>query len=162
MNTTQQLLGILPDINQYLDFTISFSKDCKVSQAICSYTTLEFRCNSSQQHLVSHLTLRVPLPNQNNFLGREARIRKGKKVQKGRKMGEGVRHQVYNILLKNIDKHYQKKKKTCLFHTALTNTLNNFQNLDGRLRTEACHHKQTKSVMTAYLNLYQRKSILPN
>lgn len=111
MNTTQQLLGILPDINQYLDFTISFSKDCKVSQAICSYTTLEFRCNSSQQHLVSHLTLRVPLPNQNNFLGREARIRKGKKVQKGRKMGEGVRHQVYNILLKNIDKHYQKRKE---------------------------------------------------
>lgn len=75
-------------------------------------------------------------------------------------MGEGVRRQVYNILLKNIDKHYQEK--TCLFHTALTNTLNNFQNFDGRLRTEACHHKQTKSVMTAYLNLYQRKSILPN
>lgn len=123
MNSTQQLLGILPDINQYLDFTISFSKDCKVSQAICSYTTLEFWCNSSQQHLVSHfhLTLRVPLPNQNNFLGREARIRKGKKkYKKGRKMGEGVRRQVYNILLKNIDKHYQEK--TCLFHTALTNT----------------------------------------
>ena len=35
-------------------------------------------------------------------------------------MGEGVRRQVYNILLKNIDKHYQEK--TCLFHTALTNT----------------------------------------